>query len=164
MENEKKINNEKKVVVEESLTIHDNINNVGINPPDNKASQAIRIRKPIFFLFRNIFIIITTILIAVMLVLFILYFIPVLKEISPIHKTEISDNQSLKKDPLYKKQMGPLMKDVQRLTVKFNAYTSGQSYIVVNTIENKFISIQQETYKRRILQFRKLYNASNIRK
>jgi len=138
MENEKKINDEKKVVVEESLTTHDTLNNADINLPDNKASQVIRIRKPIFTLFRNIFKIITTILIAVVLFFFVLYFVPVLKEISPIHKTEISDNQSLKTDPLYKKQMGPLTKDLQRLTVKFNAYASGQSYIVVNTIENKF--------------------------
>jgi lipoprotein-anchoring transpeptidase ErfK/SrfK len=138
MENEKKINDEKKVVVEESPATPDTVNNVDINLSANKTSEAIRIRKPIFTLFRNILIIIVTILIAVSLILFVLYFVPVLKENSPLHKTEISDNQSLKKDPLYKKQMGPLMKDVQRLTVKFNAYTSGQSYIVVNTIENKF--------------------------
>ena len=138
MENEKKMNDEKKVVVEESLTTADTVNNVDINLRDNKASQVISIRKPVFTLFRNIFIILVTILIAVSLVLFLLYLVAVLKEISPIHKTEISDNQSLKKDPLYKKQMGLLMKDVQRFAVKFNAYTSGQSYIVVNTIENKF--------------------------
>ena len=31
-----------------------------------------------------------------------------------------------------------MTKDVQRLTLKYNAYTSGQSYIVVNTTENRF--------------------------
>ena len=138
MENEKKVNDEKKVVVEESLATPDTVSNVDINQSDNKTSEVIRIRRPIFTLFRNLLIIIATILVAVSLILFVLYFVPVLKEISPLHKTEISDNQSLKKDPLYKKQMAPLIKDVQRLTIKFNAYTSGQSYIVVNTIENKF--------------------------
>jgi lipoprotein-anchoring transpeptidase ErfK/SrfK len=44
----------------------------------------------------------------------------------------------LNKDPVYKKQMGLLTKDIQRLSLRFNAYTSGQSYIVINTIENKF--------------------------
>ena len=138
MENEKKVNDEKKVVAKESLDTPDTVNNEDINRSDNKDSEVIRIRKPVFTFFRDIFIFIAAILIVVALILFVLYFVPVLMEISPLHKTEISDYQSLKKDPLYKKQMGALLKDVQRLTVKFNAYTSGQSYIVVNTIENKF--------------------------
>ena len=31
-----------------------------------------------------------------------------------------------------------MTKDIQRLSLKFNAYTSGQSYIVINTTENRF--------------------------
>jgi lipoprotein-anchoring transpeptidase ErfK/SrfK len=73
-----------------------------------------------------------------LLVLFILYIVPGLQEVSPVQKNEITNNQELKKDPLYKKQIGVLTKDVQRLSVKSNAYTSGQSYIVINTTENKF--------------------------
>jgi lipoprotein-anchoring transpeptidase ErfK/SrfK len=64
--------------------------------------------------------------------------VPVLKELSPRQKTEITNNQELKKDALYKKQIGLLTKDIQRFSLKFNGYTSGQSYVVINTIENKF--------------------------
>ena len=44
----------------------------------------------------------------------------------------------MKKDPLYKKQIGLLTKDIQKLSTKYNSYTSGQSYFVVNTTDNRF--------------------------
>jgi lipoprotein-anchoring transpeptidase ErfK/SrfK len=31
-----------------------------------------------------------------------------------------------------------MMRDIQRLSRKYNAYTSGQSYIVINTTDNRF--------------------------
>ena len=51
MENEKKINEEKQVVVEENLTTHDTVTNAETNLPDNKASQVIRNRKPHLYSF-----------------------------------------------------------------------------------------------------------------
>jgi lipoprotein-anchoring transpeptidase ErfK/SrfK len=95
-------------------------------------------KKPLFIIFRSLFILICTVLVTLAMVLFILYVVPVLEEISPRQKTESENNQELNKDPIYKKQMGLLTKDIQRLSLKYNAYTSGQSYVVINTTENRF--------------------------
>jgi lipoprotein-anchoring transpeptidase ErfK/SrfK len=62
-----------------------------------------------------------------------------MREHSPIKNSNSTDNNALKNDQDYKKQIGLLNKDAQRLTLKVNAYTSGQSYIVINTTENRFL-------------------------
>jgi lipoprotein-anchoring transpeptidase ErfK/SrfK len=108
------------------------------NLTDNPLPKKSFLRKAFFFVLRSLLVIICSILVVICLILFILYGAPVLKEISPQYKTGITNNQELKKDPLYKKEIGILNKDVQRLSLKCSAYTSGQSYIVINTIENKF--------------------------
>ena len=87
--------------------------------------------------FRKVLIVAGTILLIFGMVLFILYGVPVIKEFSP-GKTEIILNEEQAKDPQYKKQVAILTKEIQKLSVKYNSYTSGQSYIVINTTENKF--------------------------
>jgi lipoprotein-anchoring transpeptidase ErfK/SrfK len=87
--------------------------------------------------FRKALIVVGTILLIFGMVLFILYGVPVIKEFSP-GKTEIILNEEQTKDPQYKKQVAILTKEIQKLSVKYNSYTSGQSYIVINTTENKF--------------------------
>jgi lipoprotein-anchoring transpeptidase ErfK/SrfK len=69
---------------------------------------------------------------------FLLYIAPALKELPGVHITEITNNEELKKDPAYKKQISQLNKDIQRLSRKYSSFTSGQSYIVINTTENRF--------------------------
>ncbi|MZP56966.1 MAG: L,D-transpeptidase family protein [Bacteroidales bacterium] len=44
----------------------------------------------------------------------------------------------MKNDPEYKKQIAQITKDIQRLTGKYNSYTTGQSYLVINTTDNLF--------------------------
>jgi lipoprotein-anchoring transpeptidase ErfK/SrfK len=139
MENEKIINDETHTGGEGINAVTKPANNENINPTDNPLSQIVNVRKPLLIFFRSVLIISCSILVTLSLILFVLYVVPVLKEFSPEQKTEITNNQELKKDPLYKKQIGLLTKDVQRLSLKFNAYTSGQSYIVINTTENRFL-------------------------
>jgi len=103
-----------------------------------EGEQNLPARKPLFVIVRSVLIPICIILAALSLILIILYFVPVLKELSPGKKIAITDNQELKKDASYKKQVSLMTKDIQRLTLKLNAYTSGQSYIVINTTENRF--------------------------
>ncbi|MBK9390606.1 MAG: L,D-transpeptidase [Bacteroidetes bacterium] len=69
---------------------------------------------------------------------FILFIAPAVKELPGVRKSEITNNDELKKDPAYKKQISQLTKDIQRLSRKYNSFTSGQSYIVINTTENRF--------------------------
>jgi hypothetical protein len=50
----------------------------------------------------------------------------------------------VQKDPAYKKLIGQMTKDYQRLSRKFASYTSGQSYLIINTIDNKFVLYQNK--------------------
>ncbi len=138
MENEKIINEGTQPENEKNSAGTNPVNDENINMSDKALSQKPKTGKPLFTFFRSLFIIICSILITCSLILYILYVVPVLNEFSHRQKSETTNNQELKKDLLYKKQISLLTKDIQRLSLKFNAYTSGQSYIVVNTIENRF--------------------------
>jgi len=80
----------------------------------------------------------STFLAAFFLLVFVLYIAPAIKELPGIRKTIITNDEETKKDPAYKKQINQLQRDIKRLSGKYNSYTSGQSYIVINTTENKF--------------------------
>lgn len=69
---------------------------------------------------------------------FVLYFVPFLNESIPAGKTFVTNDPELQKDASYKKQISLINRDLQRLSRKYNSYTSGQSYIVINTTENQF--------------------------
>jgi len=79
------------------------------------------------------------VLVTFFMIIFILYFVPVLQDMSSARKTEIPGGQELIEDESYKKQISLLTRDIQRLSRKYNAYTSGQSYVVINTTENRFL-------------------------
>jgi hypothetical protein len=66
------------------------------------------------------------------------YIVPGLQETGKVRKFQPENISELKKDPVYKKQIIQMGKEVQRLSRKYAAYTSGQSYLVINTIDNKF--------------------------
>jgi lipoprotein-anchoring transpeptidase ErfK/SrfK len=68
----------------------------------------------------------------------ILYAVPFIVERVPLKHSETVSNGELKKDASYNRQISFLKRDIQRLTGKYNSYTSGQSYIVINTTENTF--------------------------
>jgi hypothetical protein len=73
-----------------------------------------------------------------------LYLIPSLQEAGGVKKHIPVNIPELKKDPAYKKQISQMSRDLQRLSRKFNSYTSGQSYLVINTVENKFLLYQNK--------------------
>ena len=88
---------------------------------------------------RVILIVFVTIVTILFLFVFVLYIIPAFQELLPGDKTPITNLTELKQDATYKKQISLMDKDIQRLSRKYNAYTSGQSYIVINTTENRFM-------------------------
>jgi len=69
---------------------------------------------------------------------FFVYAVPAISEIPAVVKTPVTNIDSLKKEAGYKKQIAQLKRDVQRLSRKYNSYTSGQSYLVINTTDNLF--------------------------
>lgn len=78
------------------------------------------------------------ILIILSTIIFALYLSPALSELIPVHRTTITNIRQLKQSSSYKKQINTLAKDIQQFSRKYNAYTSGQSYIVINTTDNRF--------------------------
>jgi lipoprotein-anchoring transpeptidase ErfK/SrfK len=69
---------------------------------------------------------------------FVLYLTPLISEVSNGHKVQITSSKELRQSAPYKKQVSQVSKDIQLLSRKYNAYSSGQSYIVINTTDNRF--------------------------
>jgi hypothetical protein len=67
-----------------------------------------------------------------------IYIVPVLQESGSGKKLQSTNIEELKKSPDYKKQILQMGKDAQRLSRKFVGYTPGQSYLVINTTDNRF--------------------------
>jgi hypothetical protein len=118
------------------------------NPGADDTKGSIKINNPLrnklhsngklFLFLRTFFFIFISFLTTFLVFVFIVYFVPVLQEIASGRKAGITINQELKQDAVYKKQTGLITKDIQRLSRKYNSYTSGQSYIVINTTDNRF--------------------------
>jgi hypothetical protein len=113
------------------------VNGENPDPKNITSEEELPRRKPFLRFLRGVLIFISTVIVIIASVLFVFYIVPALAEL-PKHKSGYSDNNDLKKDAEYKKQIGLVNKDIQRLTAKYNAYTSGQSYIVINTTDNRF--------------------------
>lgn len=80
------------------------------------------------------FVTIVTILSAV---LYIIFMVPLMQEIPNPGKGSVKSGE-LAGDASYVKEVASMAKDIQRMSRKYNAYTSGQSYIIINTTENRF--------------------------
>lgn len=91
-----------------------------------------------FKLLQHIILILFSFISVIFIIVFILYFVPFLRENLPVGKPLITNDPELRKDASYKKAISLLTKDIQRLSRKYNGYTSGQSYIVINTTGNRF--------------------------
>jgi hypothetical protein len=113
----------------------------GTEPEKNSrsAENVSNRRKPVLMVLRFLLFFFSSLIFTCGLILFILYAVPVFKEFATGNKETAAINVDLKKDASYKKQLGLLSKDIQRLSLKYNSYTSGQSYIVINTTENRFL-------------------------
>lgn len=68
----------------------------------------------------------------------VIYGAPEVGEWTSGQKTALTYSKEVHQSAGYKKQITQLNKDIQRLSKKYNAYTSGQSYIVINTTDNRF--------------------------
>lgn len=95
---------------------------------DRKVAAAVR---SIIFVAASLFS-------ALVIILFMLCFVPYLQEKISHKKSFVSNDPEFKKDAGYKKQVGIITRDIQRLSRKYASYTSGQSYIVINTTDNRF--------------------------
>ncbi len=72
------------------------------------------------------------------LVAAVFYGVPLLDEMVPVKAPDITSDPGLNKSREYKSETYRISRDIQHLERKYNSYTSGQSYIVINTTDNKF--------------------------
>jgi hypothetical protein len=115
-----------------------------VKAPEESASQLseffrnIKDNEKLFRVIRLTSFIVIPVITVFFCLVFILYLAPSLAERVPHGKTRITNNQEIRKDASYKKELTALNKDFQRLSRKYSGYTSGQSYIVINTTGNRF--------------------------
>jgi lipoprotein-anchoring transpeptidase ErfK/SrfK len=81
-----------------------------------------------------------TLIISVTLFIFswFIYIVPAFQETGKGKRLQLTNITELKNDPAYKKQIQQMGWDAKRLSRKFSAYTPGQSYLVINTTDNRF--------------------------
>jgi hypothetical protein len=87
--------------------------------------------------FKTLLITSVTLLVVFIFSIF-LYIIPALQETGRGSKLKTTNIGELKNSPDYRKRIASLKKDVQRLSWKYSSFTPGQSYLVINTTDNKF--------------------------
>lgn len=129
-----------------SDTLPENEQSGGYNPsPDRSIPEAVRSaiskileNKHLTGILLKIFFGILAFLSVIFLLVFLLYVIPVIQEIPSTGNTLITSSEELKNEIFYKKQISLMERDVQRLSKKYNSFTSGQSYLVINTTDNLF--------------------------
>ncbi len=76
---------------------------------------------------------------AFLIFVFFVYAVPAIQEFSVAGKQKTTNNSELKEDKAYKSRISALGKEVQKLSRKYSAYTPGQSYLVINTTDNRFV-------------------------
>jgi len=87
---------------------------------------------------RTLLVILGSFISVIFIFVFVVYLIPGLQEATSRQKTKFTNDQELKNDQNYKKQISLMARDIQRFSKKYASYTSGQSYIVINTTDNRF--------------------------
>jgi hypothetical protein len=83
-------------------------------------------------------ILVSAIIISVLFIFsYFLYIVPSLQEMGR-RQPKLTNISELKSDQVYKKLVTSLGRDVQRFSRKFTSFTPGQSYLVINTTDNRF--------------------------
>ena len=100
--------------------------------------QKIAGNEKIITVLRKTLLVIIVVLSILFIFCFFLYIVPGLQEMSKGKNKVTTNIAELKSDAAYKKQISQLGRDTQRLFRKFSAFTPGQSYLVINTTDNKF--------------------------
>jgi lipoprotein-anchoring transpeptidase ErfK/SrfK len=115
------------------------------NPGQNKLFLYLReyfnriVAEPVF---RRIFRISATVIIVFLIIVFIFsivfYIIPYSQQLTGGRKTELTSIDDIRNNQVYKRQITILGNEVRSLSRKFTFLSPGQSYLVINTTDNRF--------------------------
>jgi hypothetical protein len=131
--------------MENENNITEDLNDVAVKEQSELVSMILEYLQKIFcnpFLIKvvkKVLLIAAIILFLLFIFSYFLFMVPGMQEMTKIRKSKMTGTEEFKKDPAYKKQLLSLSRDVQRLSRKFIAFTPGQSYLVVNTTDNRFL-------------------------
>ena len=95
--------------------------------------------KKLASVFRSLLKLTAALLVVFFTILFLFYIVPGLQQLSPVKKTKLLTVKELTNNQDYRKQTAQLQREVSRLNRKFSSFTSGLSYIVINTVDNRFL-------------------------
>jgi hypothetical protein len=116
------------------LEIDNNSDGTILIPQEAKVKKRF-----IWRLLKFIAIVIVSIVSVPLFVLFFLYVVPGIQELGK-GRVRIEVNDSVfKKEPVYKKQIGQIDKDLIKVSQKLNSFTPIQPYIVISTTNNRFV-------------------------
>jgi lipoprotein-anchoring transpeptidase ErfK/SrfK len=104
----------------------------------NTLYQKVLQNKKLTGCLRSVMISVIYIFIILLVFVFILYLIPCIQELTFGMTTKIINNRELKQDQEYKKQISLLNREIQYLSRKYNSFATGESYIIINTTDNRF--------------------------
>ena len=148
MENDNRINNGMQQGSENSKPENASGDSPDLHKPPQSSPGKILSDRKLLGLVRSVLFILATLVFILSSILFVLYAVPRLSEITSGNKTMITGNKELRQSTAYKKQLAQINKDIQRLSRKYGAYTSGQSYIVINTTDNRFFLFRNKKLMR----------------
>jgi hypothetical protein len=92
----------------------------------------------LFSLLKILFFILVSVFALLLVFLFIIYVVPALQEKPSGGRTHLVNSEELMQSASYRKQVTLMKKDIDHLNIKYNNYTTGQSYLVINTTDNLF--------------------------
>jgi lipoprotein-anchoring transpeptidase ErfK/SrfK len=139
MKNDKIINEEPQPEIDKIPAKAGSGKDEGIISVINSLKDKLHTNDKLFRVLRSLLLVFVLILFVFFILIVTIFLVPVLQEKASAYKTEITNDKELKKEAVYKKQISLMIRDVERLSRKYNAYTSGQSYIVINTTDNRFM-------------------------
>ncbi|MCU0362365.1 MAG: L,D-transpeptidase [Bacteroidales bacterium] len=103
-----------------------------------KILSGLKEKKLLYNILRIVFIVLSSVISVLALSFFVLYLVPAITEIPSNRGPKLRVDEELHSDAAFKKEIASMQKDIQRLSRKYASYTSGQSYIVINTTDNRF--------------------------
>jgi len=121
------------------------LNNINVNVLTNSGSgsqdifnKILQNEKLLIYL-RITLIGIGSTLAVILIFAFFLYALPGLQQLSSGSKAKLSKVSELLDDQAYRKQTSLMQKELHQLSRKYSSFTSGLSYVVINTIDNRFL-------------------------
>jgi lipoprotein-anchoring transpeptidase ErfK/SrfK len=138
MDNDNIIENPEQLVTEPEQPGNEQVEIIDNVAEELSFWQKLQENKRLFGILRRIFFVFLNAAVVFFIFLLIIYAVPALQEIPSGGRTHLVNSKELRQSAPYRKQIAQMKKDIDHLDIKYNNYTTGQSYVVINTTDNLF--------------------------